>query len=81
MNEAAYNIVKADMTRVWLIDLDLPNRSSVTDDAERVCIRVNELHPGKRILYRDTDGNWDELVHERGAFKQFRSARQEGLAP
>jgi hypothetical protein len=37
---------------------------SITNDAENVVKRVLKDHPGKRIVYQDTDGNWDELVYD-----------------
>jgi len=48
---------------------------SVTNDAERV---VKELHDAddltdRRIIYRDSDGHWDELVaNPDGSFGGFR---------
>jgi hypothetical protein len=44
---------------------------SITNDAEAVVMWANRLYPNRRIIYRDTEGYWDELVHEDGVFKYF----------
>jgi hypothetical protein len=44
---------------------------SITNDAEAVVMWANKLYPNRRIIYRDTEGYWDELVHEDGVFKHF----------
>lgn len=58
---------------VWIRDCDGP--VSVTNDAEGVCQRVNRAYPGYRIVYQDSMGMWDELVHTNGKFEGFKSAR------
>ena len=66
-----YEEIDASFPRrvVWIIDL---NRvKSVTNDAEAVCFVLNQKYPGFRIIYRDTMGKWDELVHEDGKFIRF----------
>lgn len=55
-----YEIVCVQEDKIFLVDLDLGNRS-VTNDAERVYIEINRNFPGKRIIYRDTLGMWDEI--------------------
>jgi len=74
---ASYQVARIDHESkiVRIIDLDEPGRKSVTNDAEGVCERVNRDWPTYRIIYRDTMGNWDELVHENGTFKAFKPAR------
>lgn len=54
---------------VFLIDLD--GVLSITNDAERVCKRVNAEWPGVRIFYKDSSGDWDELAHRSGEFTGF----------
>lgn len=47
---------------------------SVTNDAERVVGYLNEigaLTNERRVIYRDSEGRWDELKHERGEFIGF----------
>ena len=70
---ALYQVVGQDERHVWIVDLDGP--LSVTNDAERVCVEVNRLFPGRRIIYQDTMGKWDELVHQGGRFTGFAPAR------
>lgn len=44
---------------------------SVTNDAENVVRAVVDRFGNKRILYTDTMGNVDELVHDNGVFTGF----------
>lgn len=69
----------AQQMTVWITDLDLPGRRSVTNDAERVVREIYATHGNVRIIYRDTQGDWDELEHIRGVFRRFIPARH--LAP
>lgn len=46
--------------KVFVVDLD--DGMSVTNDAEAVYAEVTAEHPGKRFIYRDTMGRWDEIV-------------------
>ena len=39
---------------------------------ENVVAAVAAEYPGRRIIYRDTEGIWDELVHKNGTFVDFR---------
>lgn len=48
---------------------------SVTNDAEAVVefvLQKNHWNPDVRILYCDTDGQWDELQHDGTKFVSFR---------
>jgi hypothetical protein len=55
---------------VFLMDCDVGK--SMTNDAEAVCRWAEEHYPGCRVLYRDTIGRVDEMVHERGTFCGFK---------
>jgi hypothetical protein len=46
---------------------------SVTNDAEYVVAEVVKQCGNKtaRVIYRDSDGRWDELVHDNGVFVRF----------
>ena len=55
---------------LFIIDRD-EGGMSVTNDAEAVCAHCHELYPGRRIIYRDTEGEWSELVHENGKFTGY----------
>jgi len=68
---ADYQVIKTTEQMVWLIDLD-KGSMSVTNDAERVVASVNATWPERRIIYRDSMGQWGELMHEGGRFITFR---------
>lgn len=76
---ARFEIVKVAPDCVWIADLSIDtsiNAVSVTNDAENVCRFLQHLYPtDRRFLYQDTMGNWDELVHDKGRFVEFKSAR------
>lgn len=59
---------------VLIIDEATPQNAlvSITSDAEEVCKRVNKEYPHHRIYYKDSLGNWDELLHNGGWFVGFR---------
>ena len=47
--------------------------SSVTNDAQDVVTYLSDHHNlgNRRLFYRDTIGNNDEILHENGLFKGF----------
>lgn len=50
-----------------------PLSMSVTNDAERVVSYIISMYPlAKAIIYRDTEGNWDQLLFERGKFTTYK---------
>lgn len=59
---------------LFVIDLDNGGRS-VTNDIEQVCAELvtqGVLSPGHRLVYRDSEGIWDEVqLDERCAFNGF----------
>ena len=57
---------------IYITDECNGSQLSVTNDAERVCEELNKSHPGFRIIYKDTNGDWDEIVHVDGVFQGFR---------
>ena len=62
MNKHAdYEVVRIEDDRVFIVDLDLGG-ISVTNDAAYVYNEINNNFPGRRTIYRDTLGRWDELV-------------------
>jgi hypothetical protein len=84
--KADYATVETRPGIVFIVDLNDGNMS-VTNDAEAVVdevVRNYRRHTpqsisGPRIIYRDSDGQWDELVHVNGVFKTF--ARYTGAVP
>lgn len=55
---------------VYIVDLNLGN-VSVTNDAENVVQILNRRYPDYQIVYQDSTGDWDELVHSHGVFTGF----------
>lgn len=60
---ADYDIVRVEYDRVFIIDLDLGNKS-VTNDAEYVYSELQSLWPNRRVIYRDSIGEWSEITTE-----------------
>jgi hypothetical protein len=60
MKHADYEIVQIDEDKIFIIDLDLGS-ISVTNDAEYIYLEIQNNFPGKRLIYRDTMMNWDEI--------------------
>lgn len=59
----------------FVLVIDLGTGMSVTNDAEAVILALAQLVPDfatKRVLYRDTEGTWDEIAHADGEFECFR---------
>jgi hypothetical protein len=55
---------------------------SVTNDAEQVIEALRSIgidFTGKRVIYRDTDGQWDEMRIANGEFAGFASIGQQSL--
>ena len=67
--KAKFYVHKVTNDTVFIVDEDGP--MSITNDAEAVVDFVNQLYPQRKIVYCDTDGNWDELVHTNGKFLAF----------
>ena len=72
---AHYEVVRVTPEIVWIADCN-DGAISVTNDAENVVMELHNKYPGARIIYRDSDENWDELKHDgRGTFTGFAPAR------
>lgn len=70
---AIYRVVSVTPDIITIRDLD--DGRSVTNDAERIVAKLIAEWGNKRILYYDTMGNLDELLHEAGVFKGYAPAR------
>lgn len=70
MKSADYQIVRETPDIIFIEDLDLGNRS-ITNDAEEVVETLLFLSGRKRIVYKDSMGQWDELVHDGEKFTGF----------
>lgn len=64
-----------ERTVIYVIDdFDEQNPTvSVTNDADAVIQALAAIQDltGKRVFYRDTEGDWDELLHNNGVFNGF----------
>lgn len=70
-NHADYGIVQVADDIVFIKDLDLGNKS-ITNDAEYVVESlIHAFGPGRRIVYKDSEGCWDELKHDGVRFTNF----------
>jgi hypothetical protein len=68
---ADYKVIETTDSTVFLVDLNLGNRS-VTNDAENVVRKILSEHGRTRkIVYRDSMGDWDELIHDGETFLDF----------
>lgn len=73
--KASVTITKVTPDKVFLIDNDIGR--SVTNDAEAVVAHIYNQFPNRRIIYRDTMGQWDELAHNHGIFTNFLPYRED----
>ena len=71
---AAFSLDHVAGNIVFIVDNDGP--VSVTNDAEAVCRFLDDHYPSHRIVYRDTQGDWDELLHNNGVFTGFGPYRE-----
>lgn len=69
MARAKYNVLQS--LDHFIIIEDLNQGVSITNDAEAVVKEVVDLYGDKRIRYYDTDGRFDELVHNHSQFVDF----------
>lgn len=72
---------------ICIVDRDEEGYPSVTNDVEAVVAHLavcGVLLPGRRVIYRDSTGTWDEIVWWDGKFVDFRplgcESRAEALA-
>jgi hypothetical protein len=73
MNSADFEIKYVDAELIFIIDLDLGNKS-VTNDVENVLKKIDGiigLHC-RRLFYKDTMNRIDEIRHEMGRFVCFK---------
>ena len=70
MNHAHFHVTDTTKDFVFLVDNGGENRS-VTNDAEYVVEVINSRFPDRRIVYRDTEYQWEELKHKKGVFTDF----------
>ena len=68
---ASFTVVYENKEAVFIVDDN--HGLSITNDAEAVCRKLLTSKGNKRIIYRDTDGQWDELWHNSFIFTGFQT--------
>lgn len=71
MSRSQYEVARLESQRVFIIDKCIPGALSVTNDAENVVSDVLKIFGELRIVYRDSQGSWDELLHDGVKFIGF----------
>jgi hypothetical protein len=71
MARCNYEVVNEMDDIIYIVDMNQGNMS-VTNDAESVCMELHSRYGNKRIIYRDSSGQWDELVHREGEFIDYK---------
>lgn len=59
------------MGMVFIVDNDRPHFASITNAAEQVVQDCLGRYGEKRIIYRDSAGEWGELLHTGIQFRGF----------
>lgn len=70
----AFEVLAVDESAIYLADLNLGGRS-LTNDAANVVAECVLRFGNLRIVYRDSMGEWAELVHVGGRFLTYAMAR------
>ena len=78
VNRVSYTEIKLTDDEVFIVDDQVFGTVSLTNAAEEVVKAVLHNRPGKRIIYRDTDNQWGELLHDGKKFTGF--GEHNGLA-
>jgi len=81
MNHAEYKIVGETDDSIFIEDLcgkpGYETAKSVTNDAEWVIETLIHEYGmlRKKVVYQDTEGQWDELIHDGNVFLDFGTFR------
>jgi hypothetical protein len=69
---AQYSVKLVRRDVIAIVDVD-GSGITITNDAERVVAELAHLYGlrDRRVIYRDTLGKWDELLHREGVFVGF----------
>jgi len=70
MKPVSWTLHKQTEDIIFIVDDD-NGGMSITNAAEAVVKDAYEAYGDRRIVYRDTMGEWDELVHDHGRFTGF----------
>jgi hypothetical protein len=73
-DHAGYEVIADNAQFIYLEDSGHNQFKTVTNDAEYVLSKLNEEYGigNKRIFYKDSSGEIDEIVHKNGIFTGFR---------
>lgn len=71
MSRSSYSEWAVTQGIAFITDNCRPGSKSVTNDAERVVQECLGIYGERRIVYRDSDGRWDELLHTGIQFRGF----------
>lgn len=76
--KAQYELLGALKNKVFIVDLDGPK--SITNDAEAVVAQLlKQYGTDTEIFYRDTEGDWAQLLHNRQEFAAFASVDPQAM--
>lgn len=70
MIRSEFIVVKVTPEAIYIRDLDR-GAMSVTNDAERVVEYLYKHYGNRKFIYRDSLGEWSELLHDNGTFTDF----------
>lgn len=80
MKRADYYIGLVASDRIFIVDnagREGSTSVSVTNAAEDVVAELFLMFGDRRIICRDTQNRWDELVHHGGVFESFAPYKEE----
>ena len=72
---ATFTVADLTDTKIFIVDQDIG--MSVTNDAENVVAFILQTVGNRRIIYKDTQGRWDELAHNGREFTGFKPYAEE----
>jgi hypothetical protein len=74
---AEFSVITDNPSYILIKDVGYIRSKTVTNDVEYVLEKLNAILniQNRRVFYIDSDGEQDEIVHSRGRFKCFKSAR------
>jgi len=70
---AEFSVLQITDEYIYIVDDCAKDSKSLTHDVENVLSYLTDMYKlgNKRLFYRDTDGQIDEIVHENGKFIDF----------
>ena len=71
--ETLFSIEKETENYIYIVDKGTENEMSVTNAVKSVLEQISALGKlgSRRLIYRDSLGNDDEIIHENGRFIRF----------